>query len=176
MNRRRIISLFLGLAFFGSAPLMFSSCKSLEMNASASTRAKYSKGGGRINHMLLKQGTKRNTRVVIDIADQKAFLLVDGKIAVRSPISTAKPGKRTPRGTFSISQKVRSGKISTIYKCEMPYWMRLSGTPFGMHAGYLPGYPASAGCIRMPANMARVFYDNTSYGTRVSIYSSWSGG
>ena len=131
---------------------------------------------GRMNRALLAQANRKNTRVIIDIADQKAFLLVNGKIALRSPVSTARPGKYTPRGTFRISERVRSGKISTIYKVEMPYWMRLSGTPFGVHAGYLPGYPASAGCIRLPASMARIVYDKTGYGTRVSIYSSWSGG
>ena len=71
--------------------------------------------------------------------------------------------------------RVRSGKISTIYHVSMPYWMRLSSTSYGVHAGYLPGYPASAGCIRLPSSAARMIYDNTRSGTRVNIYSSWSG-
>ena len=125
--------------------------------------------------MVLSQSPKGKTRVVVDVAAQKAFLLVDGKIGAVSPVSTARPGKYTPRGSFTISEKVRSGKISTIYDVAMPYWMRLGGTPFGLHAGYLPGYPASAGCIRMPAKMAQVFYDNLRPGTRVSILSRWNG-
>ena len=133
------------------------------------------KSGARINPMILSQSTKSNTRLVIDIADQKGYLLVDGKVAVESPVSTARPGKYTPRGTFSMSQRVRSGKYSTIYGVEMPYWMRLSGTVFGVHAGHLPGYPASAGCVRLPASAAEVIFDNTTYGTKVSIYSSWDG-
>ncbi|MDF1810609.1 MAG: L,D-transpeptidase family protein [Verrucomicrobiales bacterium] len=173
MNRRLFSTIAL-ITFLGALPLVFNSCTSLEASASMTKRGG-SKGGGRVNHLVLRDSNKRNTRVVIDISKQKAYLLVNGKIGATSPVSTARAGKRTPRGTFSISQKVRSGKISTIYNVEMPYWMRLSGTPFGMHAGYLPGYPASAGCIRMPAGMARLFYDNTSYGTRVNIYSSWSG-
>ena len=74
-----------------------------------------------------------------------------------------------------MSQRVRSGKVSTIYGVEMPYWMRLSGTAYGVHAGVLPGYPASAGCIRLPSSAAKVIFDNTTYGTRVNIYSSWGG-
>ena len=125
--------------------------------------------------MVLSQSTRGNTRVVIDIADQRGYLLVDGRIAVDTPVSTARPGKWTPRGSFGVTQRVRTGKISTIYGVEMPYWMRLSGSAYGMHAGHLPGYPASAGCIRLPAESARVIYDNTGYGTRVNIYSSWGG-
>ena len=57
----------------------------------------------------------------------------------------------------------------------MPYWMRLSGSVYGVHAGYLPGYPASAGCVRLPREAAQLIYDNTKHGTSVTIYSSWSG-
>lgn len=172
MNRR-LLNL-LSILAIGLLPLLLNSCVSTEASR------KYSKKGyvpkGKINRAILNQSNRYNTRVVIDIADQKGFLLVNGKIAVTTPVSTARSGKYTPRGTFSISERVRSGKISTIYNVSMPYWMRLSGSVFGLHAGYLPGYPASAGCVRMPHSMAQVFYDNTAYGTRVNIYSSWSGG
>jgi lipoprotein-anchoring transpeptidase ErfK/SrfK len=131
--------------------------------------------GARVNPFVLSQSTGKNARVVIDIAAQRAYLLVNGRVAVDTPVSTARPGKYTPRGSFSMSEKVRTGKYSTIYGVEMPYWMRLSGTVFGVHAGVLPGYPASAGCVRLPASAAQVIFDNTSYGTRVNIYSSWDG-
>ena len=130
---------------------------------------------GKINHSVLNQAHSGNTRVVIDIGDQKGYLLVNGQVAAKTQVSTARTGKYTPRGTFSMTERVRSGKISTIYNVSMPYWMRLDGTSFGVHAGYVPGYPASAGCIRLPYDMARLFYDNTRSGTKVSIYSSWSG-
>jgi lipoprotein-anchoring transpeptidase ErfK/SrfK len=158
------------------ASLLLSSCMSVEQNSSSTTHYKKSSGGnGRVNPMVMKNSTRKNTRLVIDIRRQKAFLLVDGKVGLVSPVSTARAGKYTPRGTFRMSERVRSGKISTIYNVSMPYWMRLSGTVFGVHAGYLPGYPASAGCIRLPANMAQKIYENTTYGTRVSIYNSWNG-
>lgn len=131
--------------------------------------------GARINPMVLSQSTKGNTRLIIDIADQRGYLLVNGKVAVETPVSTARPGKYTPRGNFSVTERVRTGKVSTIYGVEMPYWMRLSGSVFGVHAGHLPGYPASAGCVRLPAAAAQVIFDNTTYGTKVSVYSKWDG-
>lgn len=128
----------------------------------------------KVNQLILAQSDRGNTRVVIDIAKQRAYLLVNERIAMESPISSARPGKYTPRGTFSISERVRSGKISTIYGVGMPYWMRLSGSVIGVHAGYLPGYPASAGCVRLPSDAAQLIYDHTRYGTKVTITSSWT--
>ncbi len=154
--------------------LSFTSCETL--NPPAKKKPQAARGPStKVNEMVLKQSNRKNTRVVIDIADQKSYLLVNGKIAVTSPISSARPGKYTPRGTFNISEKVRTGKISTIYGVHMPYWMRLSGSAYGVHMGHLPGYPASAGCVRLPEKAAQLIYDNTTYGTRVNIYSSWNG-
>jgi len=129
----------------------------------------------KVNHAVLSQSTRGNTRVVIDIADQKGYLLVNCKVAVESPVSTARPGKWTPRGSFNMTERIRTGKISTIYGVSMPYWMRLNSTVYGVHAGHLPGYPASAGCVRLPSQAAELIFDNTTYGTRVNIYSNWDG-
>ena len=129
----------------------------------------------KVNSGVLARSNSANTRVVVDIGRQKAFLLVDGAVAVETPVSTARSGKYTPRGSFRVTERVRSGKISTIYGVGMPYWMRLSGSVYGVHAGYLPGYPASAGCIRLPSDAARLIYDHTKHGTRVSVHSSWDG-
>ncbi len=129
-----------------------------------------------IDHSALAASSKSSNRVVVDISQQKAFLITgSGKIAVESPVSTARTGKYTPRGTFYVTERVPVGKISTIYNVGMPYWMRLNSSVFGMHAGYLPGYPASAGCIRLPSEAAQAIYNHTKSGTTVSIYSSWSG-
>ncbi len=130
----------------------------------------------KINHGVLASSNPTSNRVVVDISKQRAYLLVNGKVAVESPISSARAGKYTPRGTFYMTQRVPVGKVSTIYHVEMPYWMRLNHTVFGMHAGYLPGYPASAGCVRLSSDGAAAIYEHTRAGTRVNIYSSWSGG
>ena len=107
--------------------------------------------------------------MVVNIAKQRAYLYVDGKVAVDTPVSTARRGKYTPRGNFSVGERVARGKISNIYNVSMPYWMRLGSSPYGMHAGYLPGYPASAGCVRMPFPAAQAIFQATGPGTRVTI-------
>ena len=187
MKRRALCSALSLALLFGSS--MFSACTSSSNRSASADRngSAYQRGlkpkpsvqrlssGARVNPSILSQSNRSNTRVIIDVADQRGYLLVNGRIAVDTPVSTARPGKWTPRGSFSMSQRVRTGKISTIYGVEMPYWMRLSGTAYGVHAGHLPGYPASAGCIRLPASSAQVIYDNTTQGTRVNIYSSWDG-
>jgi len=123
---------------------------------------------------VLAKSNRSNTEVVIDVGAQRVFLLVNGMIGLEAPISSARAGKHTPRGTFTVTERVRSGKISTLYDVEMPYWMRLNQTVYGVHAGYLPGYPASAGCVRLPKVAAQVIYDNTRSGTKVKIMSRWS--
>jgi hypothetical protein len=113
-------------------------------------------------------------RVIVNIGAQRAYLVKDGRIAFDTPISTAATGHRTPRGTFAITEKVRSGKMSTIYKCPLPGWMRLGETAVGMHQGDLPGYPASHGCIRMPIESALFIFDQVKIGTPVEVVDSWA--
>lgn len=190
LMKNRVLAFGLTLGLMLGAMAM-SSCKSTdrrnraaaaERQGSAFKRGLYARpkiqrheDGARINPAILSQSNKSNTRLIIDIADQRGYLLVNGKVAVDTPVSTARPGKYTPRGNFTMTQRVRTGKVSTIYGVEMPYWMRLNGSVFGVHAGHLPGYPASAGCVRLPASAAEVIFDNTTYGTKVNIYSKWDG-
>lgn len=124
----------------------------------------------KINHGLIAKSSKSQASVTVNIARQRAYVYIGGQVAIDTPISTARPGKRTPRGTFRVGERVAQGKISTIYHVSMPYWMRLGSSMYGMHAGYLPGYPASAGCIRMPYSAAQAVYKATGHGTRVKIY------
>ncbi|NLT69857.1 MAG: L,D-transpeptidase [Verrucomicrobiaceae bacterium] len=188
--KRRVLSRALSLSLVLGAAMVSSCTPSGDRTTSASAlrhghafkHGLYAKpkierheSGARVNPMILSRSNRENTRLIIDVADQKGYLLVDGRIAIETPVSTARPGKWTPRGSFNMTQRVRTGKISTIYGVEMPYWMRLSGSVYGVHAGYLPGYPASAGCIRLPSNAAELIFDNTTYGTKVNVYSSWEG-
>lgn len=113
-------------------------------------------------------------RVIVNIGAQRAFLVKDGQIAFETPISTGRGPRMTPRGTFKITEKIRTGKISTIYKCPLPGWMRVGEMPIGMHEGELPGYPASHGCIRMPLESAHFIFDRAPVGTTVQIVDSWS--
>lgn len=127
-----------------------------------------------INHALLAGAGDAPRKVIIDIGRQRAFLIIQGLVAIDSAVSTARRGKYTPRGTFQITERVRSGKTSTIYHVYMPYWMRLSNTTVGMHVGDLPGYPASAGCIRLPQSVGPILFENTSRGVPVEVVDSWN--
>ena len=106
--------------------------------------------------------------VVVSIRNQTAWLLDGTRILLTSPVCTARKGMHTPTGEFEVSEK-DTWQVSTIYHVSMPYYMRLSGEPFGMHAGYLPGYPASHGCVRMPKDKAAMFFKSVHIGTPVQI-------
>ncbi len=128
----------------------------------------------RIYRQVLDNAGAGRLKVVVDIADQRAYLVRGGQVAFETPISSAQSGRWTPRGTFSITEKVRSGKMSTIYHCPLPGWMRVGETAVGMHEGMLPGYPASHGCIRMPIEAAHFIFDHAPSGTTVQIVDQWS--
>ena len=130
------------------------------------------------------------------LGEQRAYFYKSGVLVGVSQLSTGREGLNTPYGHFSIIQRTRT--MSRAYLrlhvdsagnavvpnvdvtkdpkppgahfrgTPMPYFMRIvSGT--GMHAGYLPGYPASHGCIRMPEFMAENFFKSVSTGTPVTI-------
>lgn len=127
-----------------------------------------------INHQLLTGASPSAPRkIVVDIGRQRAFLVIHDLVAIDTAISSARRGKRTPRGTFKITEKVESGKVSTIYHVYMPFWMRLGHTTEGLHVGDLPGYPASAGCIRLPQSVAPILFEHTGIGTPVEVVDSW---
>lgn len=134
--------------------------------------------------------------VRISLAEQRAYFYRAGKLVGVSQLSTGREGLVTPTGKYSIIQKDQN-HVSTKYGdyvdgadnvvlenvelgkdpkppgthfkgAPMPYFMRIVGG-VGMHAGYLPGYPASHGCIRMPEFMAENFFKTVSVGTPVTI-------
>jgi hypothetical protein len=134
--------------------------------------------------------------VKISLGEQRAYFYKSGLLVGISQLSTGREGLNTPAGHFSIIQKDLN-HVSTKYGdyvdaagnvvvqnvelgkdpkppgthfqgAPMPYFMRIVGG-VGMHAGYLPGYPASHGCIRMPEFMAENFFKSVSTGTPVTI-------
>jgi lipoprotein-anchoring transpeptidase ErfK/SrfK len=134
--------------------------------------------------------------VKISLGEQRAYFYKGGVLVGVSQLSTGREGLNTPTGNFKIIQKDKD-HVSSLFGdyvdssgnvvvpnvdvkkdpkppgahfkgTPMPYFMRIvSGT--GMHAGYLPGYPASHGCIRMPEFMAEDFFRSVSVGTPVTI-------
>jgi hypothetical protein len=107
-------------------------------------------------------------RVEISLAMQSVALFRDDKPIYHSRCSTGRSGYSTKRGEFVVTNKERSHR-STIYHVEMPYFMRLSCLDFGMHAGYVPNFPASHGCIRLPEDTARKFFSEIPVGTLVTV-------
>ena len=107
--------------------------------------------------------------VFVSLPDQVLSVYRNGVRIGRSTVSTGKPGKTTPTGVFTVLQK-KVRHESSIYKgAKMPHMQRLTWTGIALHAGHLPGYPASAGCVRLPVDFAEKLYTVTTLGTTVII-------
>jgi L,D-transpeptidase-like protein len=107
--------------------------------------------------------------------DQVLYVFRNGVRIGRSTVSTGKADKRTPTGVFTVLQK-KVDHTSSIYKgAKMPHMQRLTWTGIALHAGQLPGYPASAGCVRLPVDFAAKLYTVTALGTTVIIADNRSG-
>jgi lipoprotein-anchoring transpeptidase ErfK/SrfK len=86
--------------------------------------------------------------IIVSIPEQTLYVYRNGVRIGRSTVSTGKSGHRTPTGVFTILQK-NEKHTSSIYKgASMPYMQRLTWTGVALHAGNLPGYPASHGCVQ----------------------------
>jgi ankyrin repeat protein len=126
-------------------------------------------GHWRASQILLGSGPPPDRlRLEISLGLQRAALVKNGVPVYRTQCSTGRPGYSTKRGEFVITNKERYHR-STIYHVDMPYFMRLSCLDFGMHAGYVPNYPASHGCIRLPEDAARKFFSEIPVGTLVTV-------
>ena len=134
--------------------------------------------------------------VIIYLKEQRAYFYKGDQLVGVSQVSAGREGHNTPIGNYKIVQKdldhasnlygdyldasgnvvqkdVEVGKDpkppGAVFKgAPMPFFMRITGG-VGMHKGYLPGYPASHGCIRMPGKMAESFFNNVEVGTPVQI-------
>ena len=138
-----------------------------------------------------------NSHVRISLSKQRVYLMTGDQVYIDSPISSGKAGHATPRGSFTVSEKDadhrssiygnfvdRNGRIvragvstridsapsGTRYSGAPMWWFcRLTNGGVGMHTGILPGYPASHGCIRLPAEIAPLIYAKVRVGTRVVV-------
>lgn len=135
-------------------------------------------------------------QIEIDLSKQRAQLLRDGEVVHEAPISSGRSSHPTPPGEFSVSEKDADHR-STLYgkivnaigkvvkadassktpvpegcrfdQAPMPHFLRFNGA-VGMHAGRLPGYAASHGCIRLPAGKAAAFFAAADLGTPVKVF------
>jgi lipoprotein-anchoring transpeptidase ErfK/SrfK len=151
----------------------------------------------KVNQALLKQVSSGDVHLVVSIPKQRAYLMMAQQIVIDSPISSGKRGHTSPTGHFTVLEKdpnhhstiygdyvdqsgrvVRAGVSARIDAAPsgthfagaaMKWFMRLTGDGVGMHIGILPGYPASHGCIRMPSEGAKMFFDIVKVGTPVDV-------
>lgn len=107
--------------------------------------------------------------VVVNRATQRAMIFRNGVPIGASTVSTGRPGYETPTGVFSILQKHVEHYSSTYDNAPMPFMQRLTWRGVALHAGKLPGYPASHGCIRLPFEFAQLLYGVTRVGMTVVI-------
>ena len=146
---------------------------------------------------LLTKATAETSTVEISLKEQRGLLLVDGGVAMDFPVATGKASHPTPKGAYKIIEKKEDHKSSLYGRivssegqtvvsdadsrdhsvpqggrfvgAPMPYWMRLTPTGVGMHVGYVPGRPASHGCIRLKRDVAVQLFDILDLGSPVAI-------
>lgn len=107
--------------------------------------------------------------VVISLGDQHMSVYdANGRIA-QSRVSTGKAGHRTPSGVFSVISKNRYHRSNIYGGAPMPWMQRITWSGVAMHAGVVPGYPASHGCIRLPYSFAPQLWKMTKMGARVVV-------
>jgi len=136
------------------------------------------------------------TRIEVRIGEQKVYVYQDDYVAGVSPTTTGKDGHDTPTGHYTVLRKeinhksnlygvmvdkngyivdadAKAGDVApagAVYdSADMPYYMRIRDDGTGLHAGYLPGYRASHGCIRLPNAFAELLFSNVSEGTPVDV-------
>ena len=146
---------------------------------------------------LISRATAENSSVEISLEEQRGLLLVDGAVAMDFPVATGKSSHPTPKGSYKIIEKKKdhksnlygrivSGEGQTVVSdadtrshavpengrfvgAPMPYWMRLTPTGVGMHVGYVPGRPASHGCIRLKKDVAVELFNILDLGSPVTV-------
>ena len=107
--------------------------------------------------------------MVISLDEQLAYVYRNGLRIGVSTVSTGKKGHETPTGVFTILQKHKDHRSNLYDDAPMPFMQRLTWDGVALHAGNLPGYPASHGCIRLPSAFAAKLFAATKVGTEVLI-------
>ncbi|HPA20861.1 MAG TPA: L,D-transpeptidase [Verrucomicrobiae bacterium] len=106
--------------------------------------------------------------VVVSLPDQAFAAFSNGERVMRGPICSGMGGYETRTGAFRVTSK-HEHWVSTIYGVPMPHFLRLNGSSMGLHGGYLPGFAASHGCVRLTFADAATLFGIAPIGTRVVI-------
>lgn len=107
--------------------------------------------------------------IVVSLPEQRVHVYRNGIRIGLSTISSGKSGHETPTGVYPILQKRREHYSNLYDNAPMPYMQRLTWDGIALHAGRIPGYPASHGCIRLPSAFAAKLFTATKVGTEVVI-------
>jgi hypothetical protein len=107
--------------------------------------------------------------VVVSLSDQRAYVFRNGIRIGASTISSGRRGYETPTGVFTILEKSVKHRSNRYSSAPMPYMQRLTWDGVALHAGKLPGYAASHGCVRLPFAFSKVLYAETSIGMTVVV-------
>lgn len=107
--------------------------------------------------------------IVVDLDRQVAFVYRGDALIGITTISTGKDGKETPLGTYPILQKEVKHRSTLYNAAPMPYMQRLTWDGVALHAGSVPGYRSSHGCVHLPDAFAKALYDETDIGATVAI-------
>jgi lipoprotein-anchoring transpeptidase ErfK/SrfK len=107
--------------------------------------------------------------ILIDLTTQKATVTRDGTTILTTKVSSGRKEKPTPRGKYVVTQKYTEWRSTLYHNASMPFFLRLSCSPVGLHAGVIPDYPASHGCVRLPPEVAKELYAMVPKGTIVEI-------
>lgn len=106
---------------------------------------------------------------IVSLPVQRMYVYRNGLLIGVTTVSTGTKGRETPTGVFTVLQKKVRHNSNLYNSAPMPYMQRLTWDGIAMHAGHLPGYPASHGCIRLPMAFARLLYKVTKLGMTVVI-------
>jgi lipoprotein-anchoring transpeptidase ErfK/SrfK len=150
-------------------------------------------GNAVIYEEVLGGTVAKPAEITISLSRQRVCLLLGGELAIDSPIASGRKDGWTPKGSFTVLEKDLNhksnrygdlvdgeGKVirknvtcgvsgGTFRGAPMKYFLRLTWEGVGMHAGFLPGYPASHGCIRLPREVAERLFKIVPTGTPVSV-------
>jgi lipoprotein-anchoring transpeptidase ErfK/SrfK len=127
--------------------------------------------GKKIERPPEKEASKPQGPLIISISIERQKLRIydDNGFYAETPISTGMKGHPTPMGVFSVIQKQKLHHSNIYSGAPMPYMQRITWSGIAIHAGVLPGYPASHGCIRMPMAFAIKMWNWTRMGARVVV-------
>jgi len=107
--------------------------------------------------------------VVVSLAAQRAYVYRGGKLIAVSSVSTGRKGHVTPVGSYPILQKKRMHHSNLYNNAPMPNMQRMTWDGVALHAGAIPGYPASHGCVRLPLEFSKLLFGITRHGSVVHV-------